>query len=107
MLHSKTLSGKGWIAAKRSVCNSGEMQQVKTLSEQQHVRYNTFAKYKYRKAADESLINKLTETPIKLHVLTVANCCRQEHYQGSRKCQQTRLFVQRGAVSREKSLCEK
>ena len=87
--------------------NIGEMQQVKTLSEQQHVRYNTYTEYKYREVADESLINKLTGTPIKLHVLTAANCCRQEHYQGSRKCQQTRLFVERGAVSRAKSLCEK
>ena len=104
MLHSKTRQGLN--SSKTEHVNSGEMQKVKALSEQPHVRYNRCATYKYRKAADESFINKLTETPIKLRVLTLANCCRQEPYQGSSKCQQTRLLVERGAVSRAKSLCE-
>jgi len=67
--------------------------------------YLTCAKYKYKypKAADKSLINKLTETPIKLRVLTVANCCRQEHYLGSSKCQQTLLYAERRTVSRTSS----
>jgi hypothetical protein len=91
-------------SSKTKCVKSGEMQQVKVLSEQQHVRYDTCVKYTERKAEDESLINKLTETPIKLRVLTVAHCCRQEPYQGGSRSQQTGLFVERGRVSRAKFL---